>query len=269
MYNYICITCGNQFGSTPEPPPQCPICEDERQYINPNGQAWTTHAGLLADHQTAHSELEPGLHQFWTEPKFGIGQRTLLVQAPHGNVLWDCISMIDPPTIAFIEGLGGISALSSSHPHMFASMVEWSHAFGKAPIYLHRDFERWVQRPDPVIQYWDGESLALEAGVALHRCGGHFTGQTILHWPDGAEGRGAVFTSDALFVNPGRREVAFMYSYPNYIPLSAGKVDRIVDAVMPLAFDRIYSHFYQREILADGKEAIRRSAERHKRFIRD
>jgi len=37
-----------------------------------------------------------------------------------------------------------------------------------------------------------------------------------------------------------RRYVSFMYSYPNMIPLNARAVERIVQAVEPFAFDRIY-----------------------------
>jgi hypothetical protein len=36
---------------------------------------------------------------------------------------------------------------------IFGSMVEWSHAFGRAPIHLHIDYKRWIQRPDPVIKF--------------------------------------------------------------------------------------------------------------------
>ena len=46
MTNYICVTCGTQFAATAEPPDHCPICEDDRQYIGPNGQQWTTLADL-------------------------------------------------------------------------------------------------------------------------------------------------------------------------------------------------------------------------------
>jgi len=94
---------------------------------------------------------EPGLTEIRTEPKFAIGQRALLVQAPEGNVLWDCVSLLDDATIEAINAFGGISVLAMSHPHMFGSMVAWSHAFGNAPIYLHADYALWVQRPDPVI----------------------------------------------------------------------------------------------------------------------
>ena len=38
MENYICITCGTQYPASPAAPLHCPICEDDRQYINQNGQ---------------------------------------------------------------------------------------------------------------------------------------------------------------------------------------------------------------------------------------
>lgn len=192
MPNYICVTCGNQYEATEDPPLRCLICEDERQYVNPKGQAWTTLDELEREHHNLVRSLEPGLTEIGTEPKFAIGQRALLVQAANGNVLWDCVSLIDNETIEAIEALGGISALAMSHPHMFGSMVEWSHAFGKAPIHLHSDYKQWVPRSDAVIAFWEGESHELDEGLTLHRCGGHFKGSTVLLWPEGAEGRGVL-----------------------------------------------------------------------------
>jgi len=211
--------------------------------------------------------LETGLTGIGTEPKFAIGQRALLVQASKGNVLWDCVSLIDDATIKAIEALGGISSLAMSHPHLFGSMVEWSHVFGNAPIHLHIEHRQWVQRPDPVIDFWEGEFLELDEGLTLHRCGGHFEGSTVLLWPDGAAGLGVLLSGDTMYVAPDRRHVSFMYSYPNFIPLSASTVDRIVDKVMPLKFDRIYGHFFGLEIEAGAKGVVQRSAERYKQAI--
>jgi len=267
LHNYICTTCGHQFAETKGPPARCPICEDERQYVNPAGQTWTTLDELARAHHNLVNSLETGLTGISTEPKFAIGQRALLVQAPGGNVLWDCVSLIDDATIEAIEALGGISSLAMSHPHLFGSMVEWSHAFGNAPIHLHIDHRQWVQRPDRVVDFWQGESLELDEGVSLHRCGGHFEGSTVLLWPDGAEGRGALLSGDTMYVAPDRRHVSFMYSYPNFIPLSASTVDTIVNKVLPLTFDRIYGHFFGLEIEADAKNVVRQSAERYKTAI--
>ena len=132
---------------------------------------------------------------------------------------------------------------------------------------MHVDYQQWIQRPDPVIKFWEGDSHALDAGVTLYRCGGHFTGSTVLLWPEGAEGRGVLLSSDTLHVTLDRRHVSLMYSYPNYLPLAASTVDRIVDRVMPLKFDRMYSHFPHLAIEADAKGAVQQSAERYKQAI--
>jgi hypothetical protein len=267
LHNYICIMCGHQFAESREPPDHCPICEDDRQFVNPKGQSWTTLDELAREHHNVFRPLEQRLTGIGTEPRFAIGQRALLVQAPRGNVLWDCVSLIDEGTIEAVKKLGGISSLAISHPHLVGSMIEWSHAFGGVPIYVHQDHRPWIQRPDPVIQFWEGEAWELSEGLTLHRCGGHFDGSTVLLWPDGADGRGVLLSGDTMYVAPDRKHVSFMYSYPNFIPLPASVVDRIVEVVMPLGFDRIYGHFFDLEIESDAKRVIERSAERYKKAI--
>ncbi|MEJ2749684.1 MAG: MBL fold metallo-hydrolase, partial [Anaerolineae bacterium] len=239
MTYFICKTCGTQFAATETAPDHCPICEDERQYIGWQGQQWTTLADLQANHHNVIKTIEPNLTGIGTHPGFAIGQRALLVQTPEGNLLWDCISLIDEPTIAVVNALGGIRAIAISHPHYYSSMIEWSRAFN-APIYLHAADKRWVMRPDEVIEFWEEETKPLWAGMTLIRGGGHFAGGTVLHWPVGADGQGALLTGDILQVVSDRRYVSFMYSYPNLIPLPAREVRRIVAAVEPYAYDRIY-----------------------------
>jgi len=266
MTYYICQTCGTQFSPTVTPPEHCPICEDERQYIGWEGQRWTTLEDLQKSHHNVLRTLEPGLIGIGTEPPFAIGQRALLVRTPVGNVLWDCISLIDEATVAAVRSAGGVAAIAISHPHYYSAMIEWSHAFS-APVYLHRADQQWVMRPDPSIHFWEGESLPLLENLTLIRCGGHFDGGTVLHWPEGAAGQGALLSGDILQVVSDRRYVSFMYSYPNLIPLPAETVRRIVAAVEPYPFERIYGAWWERVILQDGKAAVRRSAGRYIRAI--
>ena len=108
----------------------CPICEDERQYVNPDGQKWTTLEDLRASHKNRIKKEEDGLYSINTEPKFGIGQRAFLIQTDGGNVLWDCVGLVDDATIGKVNELGGIAEIAISHPHYYTSMVEWSRAFG-------------------------------------------------------------------------------------------------------------------------------------------
>ena len=158
MPAHICTTCGTQYPPADIPPRTCSICAEERQYVNPLGQAWTTMEALARTHRNAFAEHEPNLLGIGTTPAFAIGQRALLVRTPAGNVLWDCISFLDPATQQIVAALGGIQAIAISHPHYYAAMGAWSRAFGNAPILLHAADRRWVMAPDPAIIFWDGET---------------------------------------------------------------------------------------------------------------
>ena len=70
LHSYICITCGHQFAASEEPPERCPICEDDRQFVNPRGQSWTTLDELAREHRNVFRPLEQGLTGIGTEPGF-------------------------------------------------------------------------------------------------------------------------------------------------------------------------------------------------------
>ena len=74
-------------------------------------------------------------------------------------------------------------------------------------------------------------------------------------------------TGDIIQVAADRQHVSFMYSYPNYVPLPASAVERIVKAVEPFEYDRVYGAFWDTVIDRDGKAAVARSAERYRRAI--
>src|SRR5262249_7162875 len=201
------------------------------------------------------------------EPHFAIGQRALFLRTPQATILWDCIPLLDEAVVEAFQALGGISAIAISHPHYYSSMVEWSRAFGGVPSYLHVADRQWVMRPDKAVVFWEGETKALGDGLTLIRCGGHFEGGTVLHWAGGAGGKGVLLTGDIIQVVPDRKNVSFMWSYPNYVPLPASAIERIVKAVEPFSFDRVYGAFWDMVIEADGKAVVKRSAERYLRAI--
>jgi hypothetical protein len=268
MPNYICVACGVQYAETFGPPNHCLLCEDERQFVGWEGQQWTTLEELRAGHFNRFTEMEPRLIRIGTEPMFGIGQHAYLVQSPSGNVLWDCITLLDATTIEKVHALGGISAIAISHPHYYSTIVEWSAAFDYAPIFIHAGDRQWVTRPSPNIIFWEGKTKLLGEGLTLIHGGGHFAGSAMLHWAGGAEGRGVLLVGDTIQVVYDRRYVSFMYSFVNYIPLPAAKVQHIVEAVAPFAFDRLYSPWLGRVVMHDGKAAVQRSAERYLRAIK-
>jgi glyoxylase-like metal-dependent hydrolase (beta-lactamase superfamily II) len=263
MRAFICTACGTQYSPAEAPPPRCTICEDDRQYVPPQGQTWTTLEALAGGHFNSYREYEPGVIGIGTQPHFAIGQRALLVCTQHGNVLWDCIAMLDEATVTLINGLGGLAAIGISHPHFYTTMVEWSRAFAGVPVHLHAADRQWIMRPDPAIRLWEGETLALLPDVTLVRCGGHFPGGTVLHWANGAEGRGVLCSSDIATVTTDRKFLTFMHSYPNFIPQSAKQVTGIAAALEPFEFDTIYGHFFDRVIARGGKHALKVSVKRY------
>jgi glyoxylase-like metal-dependent hydrolase (beta-lactamase superfamily II) len=264
---YVCTTCGVQYADTVLPPEHCRICEDERQYIGWTGQRWTTLADMQRSHRNQLDVEAPELISIATEPKFAIGQRMLHLRSSGCNVLWDCVSLTDDRSVAAVQALGGVSAMAISHPHFYASLVEWSRALGNVPVYLHAADREWVMRPDDVIVFWDGETLQLGPGLTLIHCGGHFPGAAVLHWAGGAGGKGALLTGDVIQVGEDRRSLSFMYSFPNFIPLNRATVRSIVAAVEPYPFDAIYGGWFGRNVTAGAKDALRSSAERYIRAI--
>lgn len=265
---FICVTCGTQFAPTIGAPDLCPICCDERQYVGQGGQEWTTLAEMRAGAwKNVLCEQEPNLIGIGTEPKFGIGQRALLVRSPVGNIIWDCVTLLDQATIQAVRDLGGIRAIAISHPHYYSTMVEWSRAFDDAPIFLHERDREWVQRPDPAVQFWSGAAREIAEGLTLIHTGGHFDGFQVLHWRDGAEGRGVLLSGDQPQVCADPRWVSFMWSYPNYVPLNAGEVESIAAILETWSFDRIYGAFWPSVVPTDAKGVLRRSVERYLRRL--
>src|SRR5262249_35183197 len=132
------------FAESTVPPEACLICEEPRQYVKSSGQHWTTHDHLRRSHYNTLRREEPGLDALGIEPSFAIGQRAFFLRTPAGNVLWDCLPLLDEALAEAIRARGGVSAIAVSHPHYYSGMVEWSRALGGAPIFLHEADRQWV-----------------------------------------------------------------------------------------------------------------------------
>jgi glyoxylase-like metal-dependent hydrolase (beta-lactamase superfamily II) len=262
MTTFHCATCGAQFPPADAAPERCPVCEDPRQWVPETGQAWITADELAAGHRN-EIRAEEELTGVGVEPWFAIGQRALLVPLGAGNVLWDCVPLLDAAAAAEIERRGGLDAIAISHPHYYTGMVDFAQRFG-CPILLHAADAQWITRPDPAIELWDGETRELGGGLTLIRCGGHFAGGTVLH--HGAAS--ALLCGDIVQVIPDRSHVGFMYSYPNLIPLPEAAVRGIADVLAPYPFEHIYGAWWGRVIRGDGSAIVARSAERYVRALR-
>lgn len=265
MTDYLCRTCGVQYPPSEEPPANCVICDDERQYIAPYGQQWTSLEKMAAEGFTnTITEVDPGVHAIRTTPPFAITQRALLLVTEHGNFLWDCISYLDEATVEAVNALGGIQGIAVSHPHFYGVMCEWARRFD-APLYLPEADREWVVRQDARIEWCSGVR-EVWPGLTWVQCGGHFEGSAVVHWAGGAEGLGAIFAGDTIAPAQDRRYVTFMRSFPNFIPMSEPMVKAIVAAVAPFEYDRVYGGWS--EVRERGKWAVEESAARYIRWLR-
>ena len=185
------------------------------------------------------------------------------MRTPAGTVLWDPTGYVDDEAAAQIRELGDVVAITSSHPHMFGVAGGVQPAARRRPDPRHRAEHGLGGPPRPRDPLVARVARASAPGVTLLQLGGHFEGSAVIHWAQGAGGRGGVLlASDTIQTNPDRETVTFMRSFPNRIPLSPAVVRRLAGAVEHLAFDRLYDNFGS-TIDADASGAVRRSADRY------
>ncbi|MFD7154894.1 MBL fold metallo-hydrolase [Kribbella sp. NPDC059898] len=259
---WICATCAVEHSEQVE---VCAICADERQWVPADGQHWTT-LDELAGTEVTIDEVEPGLYGIRSKPPVGIGQQSMLLTTTAGNLLWDPIGYVDDDAVRRVRELGEVVAIIASHPHMYGVQVEWSHRLGNVPVYVAEADKEWVARQDAVIRTWSGQLTPLP-GVTVLQPGGHFPGSAVVHWANGADGKGVILSGDTIFANPDRTSVSFMRSYPNRIPLSGAVVDRVSRSLDPFDYDRLYNNFGA-SIPTNAKAVVRRSADRHAAWVR-
>lgn len=265
---WICVACGNEFPPAADPPPECLICVDERQHVPADGQQWVRLDDPRHNDRTLSvDEIAPDLYSLQLSPTVGIGQRALFVRTPSGNVLWEPPGFVGAPLLDWITDHGGICAIASSHPHLVGASVSLSHLLGRVPVLFNRADARWITRADPVIELWSERHLVAE-GAELVQCGGHFPGSSVLLL-GGNDRQGAILTGDTLMVGADRRTVSFMRSYPNLIPLPERLVRGIADTVDALPFDRIHGGFPGHDVMENGREIVRFSADRYIGWITD
>lgn len=162
-------------------------------------------------------EVDKRVWSIHTEPKFGIGQRCMLLQTQHGNVLWDLITYLDDETIEWvsheycfsstlgltlpskIKGKGGLKGIVISHPHYYTTYANWARTFD-CPVYTSIDDKDWLcQVPydgsKDLIFLSDTEEVIVP-GVTAIKIGGHFDGSLVLHWEN------KIFIADSLVTVP-------------------------------------------------------------------
>ncbi|KAL5421750.1 hypothetical protein PMIN06_009261 [Paraphaeosphaeria minitans] len=282
----VCFTCGTQFDAPfASPPPNCPICEDPRQYVPPTGQQWTSLNNERSSQKNKFTTdpHDTRIHYITTKPiapstttmpaglseststtkQLGIGERAILLQTEHGNVLWDLVAWLDDGTVDFIKSKGGLKAIVISHPHFWTTHLEWARVFG-CPVYLQEADKEWIQRkedPQGLRRFVSGETEILP-GVTSLQAGGHFPGSSFLHWDS------KLFIADTMMsvpsgfskphsskANPDAVTYSFMWAYPNMIPLPPSEVLGIWKSIKGVEFESTYGGFMGQNVV--GRKGLK------------
>ncbi|KAI0547045.1 beta-lactamase-like protein [Xylaria curta] len=255
----LCKTCGTQYPTSDKfKITTCLICDDPRQYVPSSGQSFTTLSELRStEHKNIFTPIDPsgrfiGIN---TQPKVGIGQRAILVQTPEGNVLWDCITLLDDETIKKIKDLGGLKAIVISHPHYYSTHLEWARAFD-CPVYLAAEDREWLTQHDASRQKFLTTISTSILGTTILKLGGHFPGSLVLLYSD------RLLIADTFLATPsglgnwdtdsvgaarsrprGMSSFSFMWSYPNMIPLAPDALEHMWGILKNYEFSSTHGAF--------------------------
>ncbi|HKJ41120.1 MAG TPA: hypothetical protein VKA27_03455 [Sunxiuqinia sp.] len=260
----ICKTCGTRYSVEIFNEGECPVCLDDRQYLKEYGQQWISYHSLKQKHRVVINQLHENVFELTIQPAFAIGQKAHLLVTEFGNILWDCIPLLDESSASFILDRGGLKAIAISHPHYYSLMAEWARFFN-CPIYLHEDDRKWVMDPSDNIIFWQGERHKINRDINLIRIGGHFSGSAVLHLHS-SQKSGHLLTGDTLYLSRDKKHITAMYSYPNFIPLRPEELNAIFKTIEKLDFDSLFGAFDWQYILKGAKNILMNSMERHQQI---
>ena len=154
------------------------MCADERQWVPPGGQRWTTLAGLAAaGHRSDIRAVEPGLTGIGADPPVAIGQRSLLVSTAQGNLLWDPSGFIDDAELpvrlwsGVLEVLPGVTLVQCGGHFPGSAVLHWAAGAGGRGVLLSGDTIFVTPGEDRVTFVWSAPnrlplSAAAVRGVA-------------------------------------------------------------------------------------------------------
>ena len=263
MQAYICTACGMQYPPSASPPPDCPVCQEERQFVPLAGQGWTTLEALRVRHFNAWRQHEPGLIGIGSQPAFAIGQRALLLLTPNGNVLWDCISLIDEATVTLIKGLGGLNAIAISHPHFYTTLRRVEPRLRRRARLHPRRRCALDHAARPLRPPLAGRHPRAAAGRDADPRRRPFPGRR--HAALGA-GRGGARRRVRGRHRHGQHgpQVLHLHAQLSQLHPAVGR-GRAQDRrrARALRFDRVYSHFFDRFIESGAKQILQASVDRY------
>ena len=252
MTHYCCTNCGfwqRRFAT----PAACPVCEDYRHPLPPEGYAFRE-ASDMASQAVTRDEPLPGVHRFATSPQVGIGSCGYLIEhgggEVGGNVHFDGCGWYDDDALDFMASRGGVAFLAASHPHVYGALWRVAERFGPEAVFQAEalPFCQAFGVSFPFDERW-----FLAEDLELIRTAGHTPDHTVLM--DHANRR--LYCGDALkftFPHDGQTvgtpdTISTHKAFDAHIPLTHGDCRRYLDIFRTLDFDRVVTPW---EVVTSG-----------------
>ena len=247
---FCCTNCGfwqRRFA----PPATCPVCEDYRHPLPPDGYDFRTPQQIDADHRVSLREILPDVWQITTSPQLGIGPCGMLLKTDAGNLHFEGSGWVDDATLGRIADLGGVAFQAFSHGHVLGAAWRINDRFRPRTVVQAEQLTlaRALDVSFPFDDRWD-----LTDDLELIHTAGHTPGHTVLHW----RSRRLLFCGDALKFDLTEHPVgeatavSCHKAFDAHIPLTHGDVRRYRRLLEPLDFDGVVTPW---EAVATGGKA--------------
>ncbi len=236
-----CTHCGHwHLYFAGQDPPGCIVCSDVRNALPPDRFEFLGVEAVGARLTNHHYEAMPGIYGVFCKPNFGLGATGWLIQHPAGNVAYEAAPFYHPDALAFLESLGGVATLASSHPHGFGALWQLQEHFDPTLV-IHKEGVKYTKAFRVT---WPADDVhELAPGLTMHYVGGHYDGHCVMYDAH----RKALFAGDALKIDfhpDGRpRAISCHKGYHYEIPLSHGELRHYRGVFAELDFTHVFTPF--------------------------
>ena len=227
-------------------PPTCPVCSDVRNALPEAGWEFVSEAEMSERERRGEvkclwRQIDEGIWMFSNETPLGIGSSGYLIERETGNIAFESPGWWTREAIKFLDSLGGIRFLSSSHPHGFGAIWQLEENFPGATIAFQREAVQFTKALR--VNFVFDDVLAIDEAATLYHVGGHYEGQSVLyHAP-----REILFCGDALKfdVDADGKTVAVSChkAFHKQIPLSKREVENYLQVIGGLNFRQACTPF--------------------------
>lgn len=245
LTHYSCTNCGfwqHYFAV----PPACPVCSDVRNALPENGWEFVSEAEMFERERRGEvkcrwREIDEGIWMFSNETPIGIGSSGYLIRRETGNIAFESPGWWTRAAIEFIDSLGSINFISSSHPHGFGALWQLEENYPGSTIAFQREAVQFTKAF--CVNFVFDDVLAIDEAATLYHVGGHYEGQSVLHYAP----RRILFCGDALKFDLDEDGKTFAVSchkaFHKGIPLSKTEVENYLKVIGNLDFTQACTPF--------------------------